>query len=114
MNTVNEIKRMLSDSAVRIIFDKYNDNSEGFLYKRRKPSLGSIEVIVFSYIQVARNEGNCFVALCTINGKKCTRNIPELQLFKGEIKVVGDITNVKQPVRLLTSKWLFPGPARHA
>ena len=114
MDTVNEIKRMLSDSAVRITFDKHNNNPEGFLCKRSKPSLGSIEVIVFSFIQVARNEGNCFVALCTINGKKCTRNIPELQLLKGEIKVVGDITNVEQPVRLLTSQWLFSGPARHA
>ena len=114
MDTVNEIKRMLPQRAIRITFDKYNDNTEGFLYKRRKPSLGSIEVIVFSYIQIARNEGNCFVCLCTINGKKCTRNIPELQLLKGEIKVVGDITNVKQPVRLLTSQWLFSGPARHA
>ena len=28
-------------------------------------------------------------------------------VLKGEIKVVGDITNVKQPVRLLTSQWLF-------
>ena len=114
MDTVNKIKRMLSQSAVSITFDQYNDNSEGFLYKRSKPSLGSIEVFVFTFIQIARNEGNCFVCLCTINGKKCTRNIPELQLLKGEIKVVGDIANVKQPVRLLTSKWLFPGPARHA
>ena len=114
MDTVNEIKRMLSQSAIRIIFDKYNDNSEGFLYKRSKPSLGSIEVTIFSYIKIATNEGNCFVCLCTINGKKCTRNIPELQLLKGEIKVVGEITYVKQPVRLLTSQWLFPGPARHA
>ena len=114
MDTVNEIKRMLSDSAVSIKFDEHNDNNDGFLYKRSKPSLGSIEVIVFSFIQVARNEGNCFVALCTINGKKCTRNIPELQLLKGEIKAVGKITNVEQSVRLLTSKWLFPGPERHA
>ena len=114
MNTVNEIKRMLSDSAVRITFDKHNNNSEGFLYKRSKPSLGSIEVTVFTFIQIAGNEGNCFVALCTINGKKCTRNIPELQLLKGEIKAVGKITNVEQPVRLFTSQWLFPGPERHA
>ena len=114
MDTINEIKRMLSQSAIRITFDQYNDNSEGFLYKRSKPSLGSIEVFVFSFIQIARNEGNCFVCLCTINDKKCTRNIPELQLLKGEIKVVGDITNVKQPVRLLTSQWLFAGLERHA
>ena len=114
MDTVNEIKRMLPQRAIRITFDEHNDNKDGFLYKRSKPSLGSIEVIVFSYIQIARNEGNCFVCLCTINGKKCTRNIPELQLFKGEIKAVGENTYVKQPVRLLTSQWLFSGPARHA
>jgi hypothetical protein len=107
MDTVNNIKRMLSQSAIRITFDKHNDNNDGFLYKRGKLSLGSIEVIVFSYIKIATNEGNCFVCLCTINGKKCTRNIPEQQLSKGEIKAVGEITYVKQPVRLLTSQWLF-------
>ena len=107
MDTVNEIKRMLPQRAIRITFDEHNDNKDGFLYKRSKPSLGSIEVIIFSFIQIARNEGNCFVCLCTINGKKCTRNIPELQLLKGEIKAVGNITNVEQPVRLLTSQWLF-------
>ena len=114
MDTVNNIKRMLSQSAIRIKIDKHNDNAEGFLYKRRKPSLGSIEVTIFSYIKIATNEGNCFVCLCTINDKKCTRNIPEQQLFKCENKAVGEITYVKQPVRPLTSKWLFPGPERHA
>ena len=35
-------------------------------------------------------------------------------VLKGEIKAVGKITNVEQPVRLFTSQWLFPGPQHHA
>ena len=104
---IEDLKNTLKSGPVKITFDKHNNNREGFLYKRSEANLGPQEVIVFSYIQVAGNAANCFVALCTINGKKCTRNIPELQLLKGEIKVVGDITHVKQPVRLLTSQWLF-------
>lgn len=114
MNIVNEIKLMLRDGPLKITFDKYNENLDGFLYKRNKPSLGPIEVILFSYIQIAGDAGSCFVCLCSKNGIKFTRNIPEMQLRNGKIKVVGDITHVKQPVRLLTSQWLFPGPQHHA
>ena len=104
---IEKLKNMLNKNPVKVTFDKHNNNREGFLYKRTKPSLGPLEVFVFSYIQVAGNEGNCFVCLCTIDGKKCTRNIPELQLLKGEIKSMGKITHVNQPVRLLPSQWLF-------
>mgnify|MGYP006447221849 CR=1 FL=1 len=104
---IEDLKQMLTTGPIRITVNKHNKNPDGFLYKKNKASLGSLEVIVFSYIQVAGDKGNCFVALCTINGKKCTRNIPELQLLKGEIKVVGDNSHIKQPVQLLTSQWLF-------
>lgn len=103
-----QLKEMLNKNPVKVTFDKHNNNREGFLYKRNKPSLGPLEVIICSYIQVAGNSGNCFVCLCTIDGKKCTRNIPEMQL-RGEIKVIGIMKNVTQPVRLLTSQWLFHG-----
>ena len=103
---IQQLKQMLGIDPVKVTFDKHSNNREGFLYKRGE-SLGRLTVVVFSYIQVAGNSGNCFVCLCTIDGKKCTRNIPELQLRKGEIKSVRIMKNVKQPVRLLTSKWLF-------
>ena len=105
---VETLKNMLSTGPIKITFDKSNDkNPHGFLYERGYPNSGPQEVIVFSYIQVAGNAaGNCFVALCTIDGKKCTRNIPELQL-KGEIQPMGKITHVKQSVRLLATQWLF-------
>ena len=104
---IETLKHMLTIGPVKVTFDKYNNNREGFLYKRGE-SLGRLSVVVFSYIQVAGNSGNCFVCLCTIDGKKCTRNIPEMQL-RGEIKAVGIMKNVKQPVRLLKSQWLFHG-----
>lgn len=105
---IETLKHMLTIGPVKVIFDNHNNNREGFLYKRGETSLGPLTAVVFSYIQVAGNSGNCFVCLCTIDGKKCTRNIPELQL-RGEIKAVGIMKNVTQPVRLLTSKWLFHG-----
>ena len=100
-----QLKEMLNKNPVKITFNIHNNNREGFLYKRGE-SLGRLSVVVFSYIQVAGNVGNCFVCLCTIDGKKCTRNIPEMQL-RGEIKAVGIMEHVKQPVRLLTTQWLF-------
>ncbi len=104
---IERLKQMLITGPIRITFDKHNENEYGFLYEKNKASLGSIEVILFSYIQIAGDAGNCFVCLCSQDGVKCTKNVPEMQLKNGEIKAIGKIRHVKQPVRLLTSQWLF-------
>ncbi len=102
-----KLKNMLKAGPVKITFDKHNKNPDGFLYKKNKASLGSLEIIIFSHIQVAGNAANCFVCLCAIDSHKCTRTIPELQLRKGEVNLIGELKHVRQQVRLLTSQWLF-------